>query len=233
MGLTRHIGIVGVSPEGAALFLQRLSRLAAANGGDHPRVSLHNEPLSHYLEAIRADDWHRVADLLRRSASMLAACGAEVCLTPDNAVQYAIQLAEHESEIPWLSIPELVADALARENRTKVGLLGTKWVTQGSAFQTTLGMRGIQVLSPEDDDAERLDEIILDELIYGKILPSSNTEVISIASRLKERGCESLIVGSSEVPLVLNSSNSPLPLFDSAEILASRVISLDPIGPKS
>ncbi len=231
MGVARHIGIVGVSPEGAALFLQRLSRLAAANGGDHPRVSLHNEPLALYIEAIQADDWHRIADLLRRSASMVAACGAEVCLTPDNAVQYAIQLAEHDSQIPWLSIPELVADALARENRTKVGLLGTKWVTRGAAFQTMLGMRGIQVLSPADDDADRLDEIILSELIYGKTLPSSNAEVISIATRLQERGCESLIVGSSEVPLMLNSSNSPLPLFDSAEILASRAISLDPIGP--
>ena len=231
MGLTRHIGIVGVSPEGAALFLQRLSRLAAKNGGVHPRVSLHNEPLSHYLEAIHADDWHRVADLLRRSASMLAACGAEICLTPDNAVQHAIQLAEHESEIPWLSIPELVADALAKDNRTKVGLLGTRWVTQGAAFQTMLGMRGIQVLSPDEDDAERLDEIILGELIYGKILPSSHTEVVSIATRLQKRGCESLIVGSSEVPLVLDSSNSPLPLFDSAEILALRAIELDPIGP--
>ncbi len=228
MGVLRHIGIVGVSPEGAALFVRRLSRLAAtAPGlGGHPRISMHNEPLSHYIEAIRADDWHRVADLLRRSAEFLAACGAEVCLTPDNAVQYAIHLAEHDSKVPWLSMPDLVADALAADGRTRVGLMGTRWVTRGSAFQTMLGLRGIQVLSPDDADVDRLDDIILDELIYGKVLHASEQEVLRIANRLREMGCEAIIVGSSEVPLVLSEDNSPLPLYDSAEILARRALAL-------
>ncbi len=136
MGVLRHIGIVGVSPEGAALFVRRLSRLAAtAPGlGGHPRISMHNEPLSHYIEAIRADDWHRVADLLRRSAEFLAACGAEVCLTPDNAVQYAIHLAEHDSKVPWLSMPDLVADAVARVGLSGRRMIRKQWVTRGSAF---------------------------------------------------------------------------------------------------
>lgn len=226
MGVTRHIGVVGVSPEGAALFIQRLSRLAATTpgGGGHPRISMHNEPLAHYIEAIKADDWHRVGDLLRRSAAFLASCGAEICLTPDNAVQYAIHLAEHDSQVPWLSMPALVADALAGDGRTKVGLLGTRWVTRGSAFQTMLGLRGIQVLSPDDAGVDRLDAIILEELIYGKVLPASEREVLRVAEQLRDMGCESLIIGSSEVPLVLHAGNSPLPIYDSSDILAQRAL---------
>jgi len=226
METTRHIGIVGVSPEGAALFIQRLSRLAGSHEGPtiRPRVTMHNEPLAHYIDAIQADDWHRVGDLLKQSAAILASCGAEICLSPDNAVQYAIQLAEHESEIPWLSMPELVADALSNENRTTVGILGTQWVTQGSAFQTMLGMRGIKVVSPDADDAERLNQIILDDLINGRVREGSRDEVASMACRFRDRGCESLIIGSSEVPMVLDTENSPLPLYDSAEILAQRAL---------
>ncbi len=89
-----------------------------------------------------------------------------------------------------------------------------------------LGLRGIQVLSPDDADVDRLDDIILDELIYGKVLHASEQEVLRIANRLREMGCEAIIVGSSEVPLVLSEDNSPLPLYDSAEILARRALAL-------
>src|SRR5262245_53241499 len=94
--LTKHIGIVGVSPEGAALFYRQISRQAARllPPQEHPRVSIHNEPLALYIDAIRQNDWHAVGRLLRRSADLLARCGAEFCLSPDNAVQHGIHLAE-------------------------------------------------------------------------------------------------------------------------------------------
>src|SRR5262249_21025816 len=92
--VSSHIGIVGVSPEGAALFYRQVTRQAARllPPNEQPRISVHNEPLEAYISAIRKDDWHAVGRLLRRSAELLGRCGAEFCLTPDNAVQHGVQL---------------------------------------------------------------------------------------------------------------------------------------------
>lgn len=224
--LTKHIGIVGVSPEGAALCVRHLSRHAAEllEPHEHPRISLHNEPLAYYIDAIRAGDWHGVADLLRRSAEILADCGADFCISPDNAIQYAIHLAEHDSPIPWLSIPDLVADAITRDGRDVVGLVGTKWVTSGATYQTRLGLRGVQVLVPEPDEADAMDRMIVGELIFGRVRPESRAAFLTSCGRLADRGCQGLILGSSEVPLVLRDVELPMPIYDAADILTARAV---------
>src|SRR5690606_25936259 len=103
--VTKHIGIAAVSPEGAAILYRNIYRQAShlLEPHPHPRLSLHNEPLAHYIDAVQANDWHAVGNLLRRSAEVLARCGAEICLCPDNAVQHGIHLAEAGSPIPWLT----------------------------------------------------------------------------------------------------------------------------------
>lgn len=224
--VTKHIGIVGVSPEGAALFVRQISRQAAQclAPRDHPHISLHNGPLAEYIDAINDDDWQRVGDLLRRSAKILADAGADFVLTPDNAVQYAIPLAEHESPLPWLAMPDLVADAIIADGRETVGLIGTRWVTRGSAYQTQLGMRGIRVVAPDDADADRLERVILDELVYGQIRTESQQIMLDSISRLADRGCSGVILGCSEAPLVISEANSPLPVYDAADILARQAV---------
>ncbi|MCB9846346.1 MAG: amino acid racemase [Phycisphaeraceae bacterium] len=224
--MTKHIGVVGVSPEGASLCLRQLSRQAAHSlpPREHPRISLHNEPLAEYIEAIEADDWHRVGDLLRRSAEVLAGCGAEFCITPDNAVQYAIHLAEHGSPIPWLALPDLVADAVLADHRTRVGIIGTRVVTMGSTYQSLLGIRGVQVLAPAGEEISSLDRIIFQELIYGDTRTESQREILRIVANLASSGCEGVILGSSETPLLINSENSPLPVYDAGAILAERAL---------
>ena len=225
--MSSHIGIVGVSPEGAALFYRLVSRHAGRMRppNDQPRLSVHNEPLSMYIDAIRKDDWHAVGKLLRRSADLLARCGAEFCLTPDNAVQHGVQLAEVGSPIPWLAIPDLVGAAIAADGRKTVGIVGTRLVSQSSTYQTHLGLRGIQVLAPDPADAETVDRIIFGELIYGYARPESQAEIRRVLDTLAGRGCEAVILASSEIPLVVTPESSPLPLYDSAEILAQAAVS--------
>lgn len=224
--MTKHIGIVGVSPEGAALFYRQISRQAARflAPNEHPRVSIHNEPLSLYIDAIRQNDWHAVGRLLRRSADILARCGAEFCLSPDNAVQHGVHLAEVGCPIPWLTMTDLVARAVEADKRKIVGLIGTRFVTGGSTYQTHLGMRGIQVLPPDPDDAETLDQIIFGELIYGHIRPESRQSVLDTINRLASRGCEGVILGCSEAPLVVTADTSPIPVYDAADILAEGAL---------
>lgn len=220
--MSSHIGIVGVSPEGAALFYRQIMREAAKvlPANEQPRITLHNEPLETYIAAIRNDDWHLVGKLLRRSAELLARCGAEFCLTPDNAVQHGVQLAEVGSPIPWLTMTELVAEAVANESRRVVGIIGTKMVMNSSTYQTHLGLRGVQVLAPIEDHADRIDEIIFTELVYGQTRPESQLAVLNAISDLALRGCEGVILASSEASLLVTRENSPLPVYDSAEVLA-------------
>lgn len=224
--MSSHIGIVGVSPEGAALFYRNLTREATRvlPPDEQPRISVHNEPVEAYISAIRKDDWHLVGKLLRRSAELLARCGADFCVTPDNAVQHGVQLAEVGCPIPWLPMTELVAEAVAGDSRKTVGILGTALVMHSSTYQTHLGLKGIQVLMPPENVAEAIDQIIFSELVYGHIKPESGRVLLGAIAELRQRECEGVILASSEASLVVTSENSPLPVYDSAGILAEACI---------
>ncbi len=224
--LTKHIGIVAVSPEGAASCYRQLFRHASVKlpADQHPVVSIYNIPLALYIQAVRSDNWRLVGQMLRESAQKLAEIGAEFCFTPDNAVQHAVQLADVNSPIPWIKMTDAVADRIARDERRKVGVIGTKYVTSGSVYQTDLGIKGIKLVRPSDEDAEVLDTIIFEELIYGAICDRSRGLVMEVVERLAGQGCEGLILGCSEAPLMISATTSPLPLYDASDIIAERAM---------
>jgi len=221
--VSKHIGIVAVSGEGAALCYRQLSR-HAARLPEQPTITIHNEPLGRYISAVRAQDWHTIGSLLRRSAEKLAGVGAEFCLCPDNAVQHGLHLAEVGSPIPWLAMPELVAERVGTDGRRVVGVLGTTLVTEGSTYQTHLGLHGIKVLGLTPEDARRVDEIIFGELIYGHLEAESRRAVVGVIERLADRGAEGVVLALSEGSLMVSAEDSPLPLYDSSEILAAGAI---------
>ena len=222
----KHIGIVAVSSEGGALCYREVLRRASGRMSPemYPRVTVHNEPLGKYIEAVHAEDWHTVGELLARSAKHLAATGAEIAICPDNAVLHGMHLAEAESPIPWLKTADLVADSIATQEQSCVGIIGTRMVTTGSAFQTALGVRGIRLLAPDEADVGRLDAIIFSELVYGHCRESSQREVLRVISEFAGRGCEGVILGCSEAPLMVTAENSPAPVYDSTAILAEAAL---------
>lgn len=224
--MAKHIGIVAASPEGAVLFYRQVSRQASRllPPHEHPAISIHNEPLAHYIDAIRADDWHSVGRLMRKSADNLAKCGAAFAISPDNAVQHGIHLAEVGSPIPWLAMPDLVGGRIQTDKRKCVGLIGTRMVTTGSTYQTMLGIKGIQVIAPDLREADMLDEIIFGELIYGTIRPESQRAVLGVIQNLSKKGCEGVILGCSEAPLLVTPENAGVPVYNAADILAEEAV---------
>jgi aspartate racemase len=226
MPVVGHLGIVGVSPEGVALLYRLLSRHGARllPANHQPRISVHNEPLETYISAIRGNDWDLVGKHLRRSAELLARCGAGLCLTPDNAVQHGVQLAEVGSPVPWLSIPELVGNVLVADGRKTVGIIGTKLVMLSSTYQTPLGLKGLHLRPPTPEQVDRIDRIIFDELIYGYARPESEAFFEEVLRNLAERGCDCVVIASSELPLVVRQERSALPIYDSTDILALEAI---------
>lgn len=224
--MPKHIGIAAVSPEGSALCYREVFRQASRLLGDkgHPRITLHNEPFELYLEAALKSDWHQVGELLRRSADVLAAAGAEFCITPDNLMQNGVHLAEVGSKIPWLKMTDVVADAVARDQRKRVGLVGTKLVMFGSAYQTHLGLKGVELFVPTEEQASEVDAIIFRELVKGVVRPASRQRVVDVIYSLADRGCEGVILGCTEAPLVVTSETAPLPVYDSTTLLAQAAV---------
>lgn len=224
--MVKHIGIVAVSPEGSALCYREIYRYATRIIGQtgHPTVTIHNEPLQRYVEAVIRDDWHAVGELLAKSAKILAAAGAEFCIVPDNLMQHGVHLAESISPIPWLTMTELVAERIARDGRRAVGLIGTKMVMYGSTYQTHLGLKGVKVLIPDGDEADTVDGIIFRELIYGVVRQESERRLVGVMQHLRDAGCEGVILGCSEAPLLIRADNAPVPVYDPTSLLAEGAV---------
>ncbi|MEQ8316685.1 MAG: amino acid racemase [Phycisphaerales bacterium] len=231
---SQHVGIVAVSPEGAALTYRQFHRHATQMTlpDNRPSVTMHGEPFDQYLRAIGEQDWESVGVLLRRSAECLAAAGAQFCLTPDHVVQHAVQMAETGCPIPWLTMAQLLADQVGEDGRQSVGILGTRMVTNGSAYQTHLGLRGVKVMTPSPEEVDEVDSIIFQELVLGETREASRKRLGEIVGRLADRGAEAIVMGSSEVPLLLSSANCPLPLYDPGEIQVVTAVRMA-VGPEA
>lgn len=222
----RHIGIVACSAEGAALCYRTICLEAEALMGehDHPEISMHTYPLAAYMEAIRADDWGQVAALMRGSAQKLAQIGAELAICPDNTIHQAYADATAGSPIPWLHIAETVAAAARDRGFRKLGITGTRYLMTGPVYPPALAACGLAYAIPTVAERERIDRIIFDELVKGVIRPESRAYFEQVFSRLGERGCDAVVMGCTEIPLLIDPARSPLPTLDSTRLLARAAL---------
>ena len=224
--MSLHIGIVACSAEGAALCYRTVCLEGAAVMGRHahPEVSLHTHPLADYMRCIYADDWQGVADLMLSSAEKLARIGAEFLICPDNTIHRAFELVAPRSPRPWLHIVEEVAAEARRNNYRRLGVLGTRYTMEGPVYPAKLADAGMEYAVPGAEERQRIDEIIMDELVYGKFTPQSLSYFLEIIGRLKAVGCDAVVLGCTEIPLLVTPETSPLPTLDSTRILARAAV---------
>ena len=224
--MPQHIGVIGVSPEGSALFYRFLARLISEmpDQTTRPRVTIHAEPFAQYVNAIQADDWATVGHLLAESANTLARAGADFYVLPNNATHHALPLAAAASPSPFVNMVEIVADAIQSDGYAQIGLIGTRYVTFGSTYQTVLGLRGIKLNVPETNDAEDIDRIIFQEAVHGSVSKPSIHRVAAIVDNLASIGCEAIVLGASEASLMLDNDHIPLPVIDPVELLARTTL---------
>lgn len=224
--LSKHIGIVAASPEGSAFCYRLIGKRVSeiSDPARRPNVTLHNRPFANYIDALEKQDWQTIGHMLAESAHTLAAAGADFCILPDNALHHALPLAEPESPIPWLSMIDLVAAAVETQGCATLGLIGTKIVSNGSTYQTALGLRGMHLLVPEDGEVDAIDTIIFKEAVFGRVRNESRQRVIHTVGCLASRGCEALILGCSEASWIITPDESPIPVFDPVELLAEAAV---------
>lgn len=221
-----HIGIVACSAEGAALCYRTVCVEAAASLGPyaHPEVSLHSLSFADYMKRIERNDWPAVAELMLISARKLAQSGAEFLICPDNTIHQALAYVEPLSPLPWLHIAEAVAASAADRGFRKLGLTGTRWLVSSEVYPEKLTARGIEYLRPTLDEREEINRIIMDELVHGIFKPESVATFQRIIVRMKVEGCDAVVLGCTEIPLLMNDANSPLPTLDSTRLLARAAL---------
>jgi len=221
-----HIGIVACSAEGAALCYRTICTEGAALLGPHahPEVSMHTHPLSDYMEFIHRDDWRGVGELMLSSAAKLAGIGAEFLICPDNTIHQALPSIEARSPLPWLHIAEVVADEAAQRGMKRLALTGTKYLVESEVYPQKLAARGIDFLRPSTEEREEINRIIFDDLVYGIFKPEAVAGFQRILQRMKHEGCDAVVLGCTEIPLLMDDTNSPLPTLDSTRLLARAAL---------
>lgn len=221
-----HIGIVACSTEGAALCYRTISfegsRLLGRH--DHPEVSLHSFPLARYMKSIDSGDWAGVAELMLASADKLAKAGADFLICPDNTIHQAFDLVEHRSPRPWLHIAREVAKEAQRHNYKRLAVLGTRYLMEGPVYPEALEAAGVEHRIPAAVERENINEIIFDELVNGEFLPRSLAYYVDVIRSLKDDGCDAVVLGCTEIPLLVTAESSPLPTLDSTRLLAQSAV---------
>ena len=210
------------SAEGAALCYRTICTEGKSLFGSriHPPVSLHTPPFGLFEEALARDDWETVGELLLDSANKLQRAGADFLICPDNTVHRALIHIERRLPLPWLHIADVVADEAQRNGFRCVGLTGTRWLVESDVYPDKLLQRGIACLRPSDEERDECSRIIMNELIYGIFEPESTAFVQAVIANLKANGCDAVVLGCTEIPLIIDSRNSPLPVLDSTRLLA-------------
>ena len=221
-----HIGIVACSTEGAALCYRTISLEGAQRLGqhNHPEVSLHSFPLAQYMKSIDANDWAGVAELMLASAEKLAKAGADFLICPDNTIHQAFDLVEHRSPRPWLHIARVVAAEARRGGYRRLAVLGTRYLMEGAVYREALKAAGIEHRVPGPEQRERVNQIIFEELVNGQFLPRSLTYYVEVIRGLKDEGCDAVVLGCTEIPLLVTAESSPLPTLDSTRLLARAAV---------
>ncbi len=221
-----HIGIVGCSAEGAALCYRTICAEGQAVLGAHahPPVSMHTPSLADYVACLDASDLDGVAALMLDSAERLARAGADFLVCPDNTIHQAMHLVQPRSPLPWLHIAQVVASEASARGFRRLGLNGTRWLVDSNVYPRACEGVGLEWVRPSGEQRDRMGRLIMDELVRGVFEPSTVRYFQSVIETFQAVRCDAVILGCTEIPLIVSDANSALPTLDSTRLLARAAI---------
>lgn len=224
--MTGHIGIVACSAEGASLCYRTVALEGAQLLGPHrhPEVSLHNHSLADYMRCIDAGDWQGVAELMLDSARKLARIGADFLICPDNTIHQAMPWVLPRSPLPWLHIAEVVGAQAVERGFHTLGITGTRYLVDSDVYPDKLTQHGLKYLRPNAAERAEINRIIFEELVCGVFRPEAVGYFQQVLARLRDAGCDAVVLGCTEIPLIMNDANCPLPTLDSTRLLARAAL---------
>ena len=223
----KRIGIFGgTSPESTVEYYRRLTRHYVERFGDHgyPEILIHSVSFQQYIDWMLAGDWDVLAEGISQGLRVLADGGAEIGLLATNTFHKVFDAVAASSPIPLVSLVEVVAERLSRLGSTRTALLGTRFTMAADFYPDRLSRDGIRVLTPPGDDQETINRIIFDELSQGVIDEGSKAALLRITRSLVDQGAESVILGCTELPLLIGPDDLPVPVLNTTHLHADAVL---------
>lgn len=222
----KAIGIVAITAEGAALCYRTIVAESShyLPPQVHPPIVLHNPSLHIINERMRQRDWPGVAALVGDSIRKLVSVGAELVIMPANAPHYAVARIAAECPVPFLNIVECAVAECAEHGYMRVAVLGIGLTMSDGLYDGPLRERGIQPILPTDEEQATIDAVIFEQIIPDRVTRQGMRRVVDVIARLKERGAEAVILGCTELPIIITERNAPLPFVDSTRLLARKAL---------
>jgi aspartate racemase len=224
----KHIGIAACSSPGAALCYQSIIAEGLAELGEHrhPEVSMHTPSLSDYMDHLQdgSEDWTAAAMVVVDSVERLRMAGADFAICPDNTIHEGIDLVRDKFSLPFLHIAEVVAAEAKRLGMERILILGTRYTAKSTYYDRAFTGLGLQQVMPNDDEVAEVDRIIWEELYWNETKPESLAYYQSVIDRHKSLGCDGVVLGCTEIPLLVSEETSSLPTLDSTRLLASAAV---------
>jgi aspartate racemase len=223
---SKHIGVVACSVEGAALCFREIAAYSRKLMGEHlhPQVTLSCIAMGEWLPAFNRGDYEGVAEFMLRETQIVAKAGAQFAICPDNSAHRAFKYVVARSPIPWLHIAEEVAKAAMRDGYQHAALLGTRFTMSGPVYPEMFEKYSLKVSTPAAGDQKIVDDIIFEELVNGIFSEASRRRYNEVIERMRGRGCDSVILGCTEIPLLVRPDDCPLPALDSTRLLARAAV---------
>lgn len=222
----KKIGICAHSYEGGALcFITTCKEGATFLGAHmHPNIIMSAIPMGLSMDGWETNNYDEVAMFLSRGVEQVAMGGANFFICPDNTGHIVLERIIDKLPIPGLHIADVVCSEIVNNNWKKVGLLGTKWTMTGEVYSNALRKRNLTKLIPSESMMLQLNDAIFEELCQGVFRQETVHLFQNSIELLKQQGAECVILGCTEIPLIINSENSPLPILDSTRLLAKYAV---------
>lgn len=226
----KTIGILGgMGPASTLLYYKTLCAIARerVGGNASARVLLHALEFSHIQAQQEAGEWDALAHELSDAAKSLVRCGADMILLATNTMHKCAPTIIDEITVPFIHIADATAAALIADGRTQPALIGTRYTMEQDFYTGRLAqVSGLNAQIPASDNRNTIQKLIFDELVKDIVTPEATETFIQIADQLKSNGADSLILGCTEIGLVLNPNNAPLPVYDTARIHCAAAMNL-------
>jgi aspartate racemase len=225
----KTIGLIGgMSWHSTALYYQLINEgIQQKLGGLHSaRIVMVSVEFAEIEALQRNGQWNEACDIIVNAAGKLEKAGADFVVVCTNTMHICFPALEQAIDIPLLHIADATADAILQQGFKTTGLLGTAYTMQMDYFTARLQHKGLQVLVPDEEGCERVNEVIFNELCYGDIRDSSRHEYLSIMNSLETKGAECIILGCTEIALLIQAQDTTIRLFDTTAIHAAAAVDM-------
>ena len=225
----KTIGLIGgITPQSTILYYQILNDYAnkAFKGVSSCKTLIHSFNFEEISFLQENDDWNQLNKLMQAAALNLERGGADLIIICANTMHLSIEAVREVVDIPVIHIAEVTANVIKEQGLYKVALLGTKYTMEKEFFKDVLRANGIEVIIPEEAERAKIHEVIYKELAVGELNNTSKLVYLQIIDKLIGQGAKGIILGCTEIPLLIKQDDVSVPVFDTTAIHAKAAFNM-------